>query len=100
MDDIQFLQGIKVRASKRLGNFGFIAMLDELINQARVVTLLEQDVMERLGPVCKLYTTLDGHEMKYLITGKDRPPTLFDRDRIQRLHKAGFMIGRAPRKWV
>ena len=100
MNDLQFLQGIKIRAAKRLGNFGFVAILDELISQAREVVLLEKNIIERLGPVCKLYTTLDDHEAKYLLENKDRPLQLVDQQRILRLHKVGFMIGRKPHKWV
>lgn len=94
MTDRQFLTAIRIRASKRIGNFGFITIVDELLTQARDIGLLEQDVMDRFGLVTKLYTTLDDADLEHLEADQQRKPVLEDQDRIARLHKAGFYIGR------
>jgi hypothetical protein len=95
MTDRQFLTALRIRASKRIGNFGFITILDELLTQARDVGgMLEQDVMDRLALVARLYTTLDDDDIQHLKSNQQRKLVLEDQERIARLHKTGFYIGR------
>lgn len=94
MTDIQLLTSMKSRASQRLGNFIFLSMLDELINQARQTTL-ERDIVEHLVHVARLYITVDDQDRAHLNDMNiERQPRLSDQERMKRLHAVGFMIGR------
>lgn len=94
MTDIQLLTSMKSRASQRLGNFIFISMLDELINQSRQTTL-ERDVVEHLAHIARLYISIDEQDLSCLNDLKiERQPRLCDQERVKRLHAVGFMIGR------
>ena len=100
MTDYQFLVSIRMRLSSRLSNFPILQMLDELLSQVREIKVLEADIIERLGQVCQLYTSLDETELVHVglanwwprQSGIHRRMRLVDKGRMKRLHKAGFMI--------
>lgn len=106
MTDYQFLLSLRSRAIKRPGNFSFIAIIDELILQVQTVTILERDIMLRLGLVSQLYTKLDIADLVHVGLACywpyrieiDRPSTITNKDRILRLNKVGFMVGNLN-KW-
>jgi hypothetical protein len=93
MTDRQMLLSIKIKASKRPSNYQLVAMIDELMDQALSITLLEKNVMEHLLTVCKIYDVkLDTDELKQMNL-QFRIEEVLDKSRISKLHKAGFGIG-------
>lgn len=90
MTDKQFLTAVRSRASRRLSNFLFLKIIDELISQSNSV-ILEKDVIERFKTVAEGYDiTFDEFDIKHMQI--NRPEKIIDEKRIIALHKAGFCI--------
>ena len=90
MNDKQMIIAIKVRVSKRPGNFFLFDILDELIIQSRS-RRLERDIMNRFTQLCKIYNIkLDKFDMECI--GQQRTKCLEDKERRSRLREAGLGI--------
>lgn len=91
MTDRQLLLSIKGRASQRLGNFMFIKIVDELLEQATMVERIEKNVMDRTAILCKAFgVKLDQDDTTCI--NSTRPLNLENQMRIARLRKAGMQI--------